>query len=239
MPKSDLPKSAKPAKAAKNAKDTAVVAAPAPKKSARRAAEAAAKPTPAVQSTLIEETPPALVSIPAKAAPAAKAPRASRARKPKPAAVVDGTLEAGADPGPAGGAVVAEAAPSVFADAATAVVPVTPSPKAATAPVAPAPAFANMPEDGHVRAVVDAVLPAVDGGRFAVKRVAGERFDVTAHCFADGHDLLRVILQWRAEGDAEVTEVPMTLLNNDIWEASFTPPVPGRYGYTVVAWVDG
>lgn len=92
--------------------------------------------------------------------------------------------------------------------------------------------------DGRVRAVIDAVLPNVDGGRFAVKRVAGERFYVTAHCFADGHDALRVMLQWRAEGDTAVTEVPMVLLNNDIWEASFVPPVPGRYLYTVVAWVD-
>ena len=102
------------------------------------------------------------------------------------------------------------------------------------------PAIAHgMPPDGRVRAVVDAVLPAVDGGRFAVKRVAGERMDVTAHCFADGHDVLRVMLQWRAEADTAVHEVPMVLLNNDIWEASFVPPVPGRYLYTVVAWVDG
>jgi starch synthase (maltosyl-transferring) len=127
----------------------------------------------------------------------------------------------------------------------------SPTPEPASAPVlavttAPAPfppavplSFAGMPADGGVRAVIDAVLPAVDGGRFAVKRVAGERFDVTAHCFADGHDVLRVMLQWRAESDTTVREVPMTLLNNDIWEASFVPPVPGRYGYTVVAWVDG
>ena len=92
--------------------------------------------------------------------------------------------------------------------------------------------------DGRVRAVVDAVLPNVDGGRFAVKRVAGERFDVTAHCFADGHDALRVVLQWRLEGETAFNEVPMVLLNNDIWEASFVPPAPGRYLYTVVAWVD-
>ena len=90
-----------------------------------------------------------------------------------------------------------------------------------------------------MRAVIDAVLPSVDGGRFAVKRVAGERMDVTAHCFADGHDVLRVMMQWRAEGGSATHEVPMTLLNNDIWEASFVPPLPGRYFYTVAAWVDG
>jgi starch synthase (maltosyl-transferring) len=46
------------------------------------------------------------------------------------------------------------------------------------------------------------VLPSVDGGRFAVKRVAGERLEVEAHCFADGHDVLRVQLLWRNEADA-------------------------------------
>jgi len=120
-----------------------------------------------------------------------------------------------------------------------------PSPGATTsadvklASSAPQAGASRLPANGQVRAVVDAVLPAVDGGRFAVKRVAGERVDITAHCFTDGHDELRVMLQWRAEGQADVHEVPMTLLNNDIWQASFVPPVPGRYGYTVVAWVDG
>ena len=94
-----------------------------------------------------------------------------------------------------------------------------------------------MPDDGHVRAVIDAVLPAIDGGRFAVKRTASEKLEVKAHCFADGHDVLRVQLLWHADGGAK-HEVPMTLLNNDIWEAEFAAPTPGRYGYSVAAWVD-
>jgi starch synthase (maltosyl-transferring) len=97
----------------------------------------------------------------------------------------------------------------------------------------------SMPPEGRIHAVVDGVLPAVDGGRFAAKCVAGEPMDITAHCFTDGHDMLRVVLQWRAEGETQMREVPMVLLHNDIWEASFVPPVPGRYFYTVVAWVDG
>jgi starch synthase (maltosyl-transferring) len=92
--------------------------------------------------------------------------------------------------------------------------------------------------DGRVRAVIDAVQPAVDGGRYAVKRVAGERVDVEAHCFADGHDLLRVVLRWRPEDDPQWTEVEMAPLGNDVWRASFTVEGVGRYRYTVVAWVD-
>lgn len=100
----------------------------------------------------------------------------------------------------------------------------------------------EFPTDGCVRAVIDAVLPAVDGGRFPIKRIAGASIRITAHCFTDGHDALRVVLKWRALSGAAATtqphEVPMKALGNDVWEAEFTPPVPGRYGYTVAAWVD-
>ncbi len=93
--------------------------------------------------------------------------------------------------------------------------------------------------DGRHRAVIDAVLPIVDGGRFAIKRVAGESVRITAHCFADGHDALRVMLAWWHEGEDSRHEVPMKLRYNDEWHAEFTPPEPGRYLYTVAAWVDG
>jgi starch synthase (maltosyl-transferring) len=96
----------------------------------------------------------------------------------------------------------------------------------------------EMDAHGDVRAVIDAVLPAVDNGRFAVKCVAGERVRVRAHCFTDGHDVLRVQLCWRAQEQPEFREVPMKPLGNDVWEAAFSPPALGRYVYTAVAWVD-
>ena len=85
---------------------------------------------------------------------------------------------------------------------------------------------------------MDAVTPAVDAGRFAVKHIAGEEFTVIAHCFTEGHDVLRVALQWRLEGDSSYHETPMVARGNDEWQAGFTPAAVGRYGYTVVAWVD-
>lgn len=94
--------------------------------------------------------------------------------------------------------------------------------------------------DGRARAVIDAVLPCVDGGRFAVKRIVGENFHVVAHCFTDGHDVIRAVLRWRAEtGDeAAAHEVDMQAAGNDVWKACFIPPAVGRYRYTVIAWVD-
>jgi starch synthase (maltosyl-transferring) len=95
----------------------------------------------------------------------------------------------------------------------------------------------GMPHDGRPRAVIDAVLPCIDRGRFAAKCIAGQPFRVTVHAFTDGHDALRVMLLWQQEGHA-VQEVEMTLKWNDEWHASFTPSVPGRYNYEAVAWVD-
>jgi len=95
--------------------------------------------------------------------------------------------------------------------------------------------------DGRVRAVIDAVRPCVDGGRFAVKRVEGEVVMVEADCFTDGHDALRVLLRWRAADaaqDADWQDVEMTHDVNDRWLGSFVAGPPGRYVYTVVAWVD-
>ena len=98
-------------------------------------------------------------------------------------------------------------------------------------------ATASIPE-GRLRAIIDAVLPAVDGGRFPVKRIAGEPVRVEAHCFTDGHDTLRVVLQWQGENATQADEVAMTPQVNDVWTADFTPLLPGRYRYTVAAWVD-
>jgi starch synthase (maltosyl-transferring) len=95
-----------------------------------------------------------------------------------------------------------------------------------------------LPEQGQARAVIDAVLPQVDAGRFAVKRVVGEALAVTAHVFTDGHDKVRARLCWRKEGAGSWQETEMQAEGNDVWSASCTPDAQGRWRYTVCAWVD-
>jgi starch synthase (maltosyl-transferring) len=93
--------------------------------------------------------------------------------------------------------------------------------------------------EGRVRAVIDAVLPTIDCGRFPAKRIAGESIAVEAHCFADGHDKLRVVLRWKLAGSANADfEIDMKAQSNDVWTAEFTPPQPGRCQCMVLAWVD-
>jgi starch synthase (maltosyl-transferring) len=92
--------------------------------------------------------------------------------------------------------------------------------------------------DGRVRAVVEAVSPCIDGGRFPVKRVLGERLVVEADCFADGHDVVTARLRWRREDEARWNETPMVPIGNDRWRAAFAPTSLGRWHYSVCAWVD-
>jgi len=104
--------------------------------------------------------------------------------------------------------------------------------------VKPARALKRSGADGRLRAVIDRVIPEVDGGRFAVKRVVGDVVRVEAHVFCDGHDTLACMLGYRHESDADWTEVPMALRYNDEWFGEFTVEKLGRYRYTVTAWVD-
>jgi starch synthase (maltosyl-transferring) len=88
------------------------------------------------------------------------------------------------------------------------------------------------------RVVIERVEPEVDGGKFAIKRTVGEEVRVRADIYADGHDLLSAMLLCQPVGDSVWTEVPMRVINNDRWEASFRVEKLGRYVYTIVAWVD-
>jgi starch synthase (maltosyl-transferring) len=87
-------------------------------------------------------------------------------------------------------------------------------------------------------AVIENVRPAVDGGRFAVKRVVGEEIEVTADGFAHGHEKVACVLRWRGPGDAEWSELEMLPLGNDRWQAAFGVDRIGLWHYSVVCWID-
>ena len=100
------------------------------------------------------------------------------------------------------------------------------------------------PVEGRCRVVVERMRPEVDGGRFPIKRSAGEDVAVTVDMFADGHDLIAGVLKYRkappatAAADAAWTEVPLVALGNDRWGASFPVSELGDYEYTAEAWID-
>lgn len=92
--------------------------------------------------------------------------------------------------------------------------------------------------DGRRRVVIEGVRPEIEGGRFPIKRVVGQSVTVEADVFADGHDEIAGVVRYRHEREQEWTDVPLTLVENDRWRASFDVLEQGMYYYTVTAWID-
>jgi starch synthase (maltosyl-transferring) len=98
--------------------------------------------------------------------------------------------------------------------------------------------------EGRARVVIEAVSPQIDGGRFPVKREAGDTMVVEADAFTDGHDAIACVLLHRRDDVGahgvrpDWTETPMAPLANDRWRGEFPLPNLGRYRYAVQAWVD-
>jgi starch synthase (maltosyl-transferring) len=88
------------------------------------------------------------------------------------------------------------------------------------------------------RAIISAVKPEVDCGRFAIKRTVGESVAVEADIFADGHDAIAGLLLFKKEGADRWNEARLAPLPNDRWRGVFEVCETGRYLYTLEAWVD-
>jgi starch synthase (maltosyl-transferring) len=91
---------------------------------------------------------------------------------------------------------------------------------------------------GKKRVIIENIQPVVDGGIYPAKRTAGERVDVTASIFGDGHDHIRACLFYKKEVEGTWVETAMNPTFNDEWLASFYVEEKGNYFFTIHAWVD-
>lgn len=85
---------------------------------------------------------------------------------------------------------------------------------------------------------IEDIYPIIDGGRFPVKRIAGEAIEVWADIYRDGHEIIDAAIVWRREQDRDWQRAPMKLDVNDRWHGTFTPTAIGRYVYAIEAWTD-
>jgi starch synthase (maltosyl-transferring) len=92
--------------------------------------------------------------------------------------------------------------------------------------------------NGQSRVVIENVSPEIDGGRYPIKRVVGEKVIVEADIFADGHDVLSAVLLFRQAGETKWAEKRLSLLSNDRWRGEFEVTSIGKAYYSVKAWVD-
>jgi starch synthase (maltosyl-transferring) len=97
------------------------------------------------------------------------------------------------------------------------------------------------PEKAPARILILDVRPDVDGGRFPIKRTVGDRVEVSAEAFRDGHDAIRVVLRYLPP-EGGWREAPMRWTDREIdgdrWAGSFEVDQVGHWAYEVGAWTD-
>lgn len=89
------------------------------------------------------------------------------------------------------------------------------------------------------RVIIRNVRPRVDERRFLAKGSVGEPVLVSADVFADSHDMVRAVVEWRRRGRRGwSTAASMTQGVDDRWSAEIDADEVGRYEFRIVAWVD-
>jgi starch synthase (maltosyl-transferring) len=93
---------------------------------------------------------------------------------------------------------------------------------------------------GH--AVIEALSPVIDCGRYRVKRCVGDRLRVGATIFRDGHDSLRAVVRYRGPDDPDWREAPLARVDADAggdrWSGELTVDAVGRWRWQVAAFTD-
>ena len=87
--------------------------------------------------------------------------------------------------------------------------------------------------------VVSGIAPAVQGGRYAVKRLVGDELRIGADIFTDGHDVLAARALYLAPGERRPSSVPMAYsFEEDRWSGSLALDRVGEWRITVEGWID-
>jgi starch synthase (maltosyl-transferring) len=92
--------------------------------------------------------------------------------------------------------------------------------------------------NGKLRVIIENVQPVVDGGLYPAKRTVGERVDVIAHIFGDGHDHIRAKVYYKTLSASKWQSLEMNATFNDEWLASFYCTEKETYQFRVEAWID-
>ena len=119
----------------------------------------------------------------------------------------------------------------------------SPSPRPArTSPQARSrrtPAGANALPRKPPHIAIECVSPSLDDARWAVKRILGDSFEVSADIFKDGHDVLAARVRFKPPGLADWRTAPMVFdYDSDRWTGGFPLDAIGGWTFTVDAWTD-
>jgi len=86
--------------------------------------------------------------------------------------------------------------------------------------------------------VIERVQPEIDSGRWPIKREVGDRLEVSADIFKEGHDVLTCLLRYRLAREETWREAPMQFVDNDRWAGHFDLTQNARYRYSIGAYLN-
>ena len=94
------------------------------------------------------------------------------------------------------------------------------------------------PTEGRSRTIIEHIYPQVDCGRYPARRILGDKVEVSAAIFGDGHDHLAARLMYRHSSEQSWRSSTMTPLGNDLWSGTFMADKLGSWSFTVQSWID-
>ena len=101
----------------------------------------------------------------------------------------------------------------------------------------------ELPAERPSRVVIEDAQPLLDGGRHRAKRCVGDRVEVSAEIFADGHEALRALVHYRRRGAAPLAAraaaCPIdAAVGGDRWAGTFEVDELGRWQWQIEAFID-
>jgi starch synthase (maltosyl-transferring) len=91
---------------------------------------------------------------------------------------------------------------------------------------------------GQIRVTIENLSPELDGGRYSIKRIAGERVTLEADIFSDGHDEINARIAYKHAALDAWNYTAMVPIQNDRWKGSFVVETMGYWDFCIEAWVD-
>jgi starch synthase (maltosyl-transferring) len=88
------------------------------------------------------------------------------------------------------------------------------------------------------RTIITNVKPALEGGKFLIKRVPGEEVNVSADIYCDGDDSIRASILYKKSDEKKWSEAPLQHVDGESWEGVFKVASEGIYHYKIEAWID-
>jgi len=82
------------------------------------------------------------------------------------------------------------------------------------------------------------IRPQVEGGRFPVKAVVGEQFEVRAQVFGEGSASVGAAVVVAGPDQEVRSRVPMTRVDGDLWAASIVGTDVGAWTFRIESWHD-